>query len=1107
MKKNEHRAIIRLLLSILSIFLLFGCEAIKGKVSEVSISQPDKDALRWWQTVSNDVTNNLVKSGLNIESIEQSHWWTSTYLTVGSMPLVNLVMTQPLVLPEVALYANKCCSQSGESLLELYGLAGEIADACKIDSSIFQLRKEAISLEDWLDKQYIMPEKYKESISKIKNSEKLPDNLRSALLTCFQACALVTELREKAFAGLSKDEILGVEKQLPSYYYPIRNGYHKFRGYTWGEINQMIETVELAGKVRFEYLLEAGRITSAAADLARRHLEKYLKANNKIPEEEIVFDEITPCGRIRICGSSRNIHKDDCAILIDLGGDDLYLNNAGGTRPNGMACAFCIDLNGNDVYCGTDYVQGAGFGGCGVLMDLKGDDRYVAENYSQGAALMGFSFFYEGAGNDSYVGKLGNQCFALFGYSVFSERGGDDSYRVDVFGQSFAGTLGVALMTEASGRDNYQGGGKYSFNFGYDASSVQGAGMGVRPSPWKDSLSVCGGVGILCDHQGEDNYRAYTQGQGCGYLFAIGILVDSEGNDTYYSKTYSQGTGCHAAAGVLIDRQGNDSYIGSGNLNMAQGRDKSVGILLDVDGDDRYNALELSIGSAGLLAGFAVFADASGDDVYIAKNATLGVVFDYTNEISDSYAYFFDYSGKDIYPREECKNNHIWTQGKYTNSVDTSKVVPTESNPKLWKPPIIVTQKLSNENQDRLNSEHTLVRFGAMYQTVKKQAVEDAINVGINGNEYSSGVLVDYISILLANKQVNAPILQELTKLRNSKDRNIRMIPVFCGWRLSEKTDFMTGVLSEILTKDHDLHVRSMAALSLGESKRIEAIPQLINALSNDPAWEVRRRAASALGNFENEKSAQALINAMYHDVRLEVRARSAFALGVSHMPGVDKELKKAMYSNDPFTRVYAATVLLSGYKDRMAIKGMIDFRRDYFNEPKWNQFYYNDLCKFSGHNFQTIKEWQEWWQKEGESFDIESIFKLDKALADTGKLVQDKKYLEAEQGFRKLAEQNPDNNLIKAKLSDVLVNQVVREYKNDLDRAIKRTKESIELNTNDGNLSLLAAFLYIKGDRNGAIEYMKKAWGKSHIRSKNEYLDDIERMQNGTYQPEFTVE
>ena len=53
---------------------------------------------------------------------------------------------------------------------------------------------------------------------------------------------------------------------------------------------------------------------------------------------DILYEAMTPIGKVIVGNTGPNVYSEDAALILDLGGDDLYLNNAGGTRP-GMPVA------------------------------------------------------------------------------------------------------------------------------------------------------------------------------------------------------------------------------------------------------------------------------------------------------------------------------------------------------------------------------------------------------------------------------------------------------------------------------------------------------------------------------------------------------------------------------------------------------------------------------------------------------------------------------------------------------------------------------------------------------------------------------------------------
>ncbi len=336
--------------------------------------------------------------------------------------------------------------------------------------------------------------------------------------------------------------------------------------------------------------LGSENLAALRADLVRRfgHIRK-----------AILYEAVTPLGKIVVGGAGPNTYREDAALILDLGGNDLYLNNAGGTRP-GIPLALVIDWAGNDRYISSkNFSQGAGVLGAGVLIDLGGDDTFVALDGSQGAGLWGLGLLYHGDGNSVYQARSFAQGVGQMGIGILLSGAGDDVYLCGEHGQALGLFGGAGVLLDRAGRDFYQlGGVKPDFRDPAKAtvSMGQGFGLGVRP---KDGISgVPGGIGILIDGSGDDLYIADYFAQGAAYYYGLGILSDLSGHDRYLAARYAQGAGLHSAVGVLVDHKGNDSYHASHGVAQALGHDYGVGFLEDRQGDDVYWGGNLVQGAA-----------------------------------------------------------------------------------------------------------------------------------------------------------------------------------------------------------------------------------------------------------------------------------------------------------------------------------------------------------------------------------------------------------------------------------------------------------------------------------------------------------------------------
>jgi hypothetical protein len=346
-------------------------------------------------------------------------------------------------------------------------------------------------------------------------------------------------------------------------------------------------------------------------DLIRRF------GNNKGP---ILFESMTSIGKVIVGGSGPNIYQEDAALILDLGGDDIYLNNAGGTR-SGMPVAMVIDWDGDDLYLNKEnFSQGSGVLGGGILLDLSGNDTFDALDGSQGTGLFGIGLLYHGGGHSVYKARKFSQGVGQIGVGLIWNGDGDTLYSCSEEGQGLGLFGGAGILIDRAGNDYYQLGGlqpDFRDPSRATVSMGQGFGKGLRPENGKDGVS--GGIGILIDEDGDDMYTADYFAQGASYYYGVGILNDISGNDQYISGRYAQGAGVHSSVGVLIDQKGDDFYFASYGVGQGVGHDFGVGYLEDREGDDRYLGGILVQGAA-TTGGIGILFDMYGKDNYMCTD-------------------------------------------------------------------------------------------------------------------------------------------------------------------------------------------------------------------------------------------------------------------------------------------------------------------------------------------------------------------------------------------------------------------------------------------------------------------------------------------------------
>ncbi len=409
--------------------------------------------------------------------------------------------------------------------------------------------------------------------------------------------------------------------------------------------------------------VDVGRMTAAAVALATAieaaDLARF--AGVDVPP----FEADTPFGAIVLRSAQRDEHlpggrAEAAALLVDTGGDDVYRVPVGGAslaRPVAVA----IDLGGDDLY---GYVekptkddaigvrlpsdgaaratgrslsrvtrQGAGVLGVGLLYDLgAGKDVYRSLAVSQGAASLGVGVLFDDGGDDTYTSEAFSQGAAAFGVGLLLDRAGDDRYTGYSQIQGFGFTGGVGGAVDLAGNDRWYAdpgdpalGGDPLYPSAQlpgkgNTSLAQGCGFGRRWDTTAEKVGFLGGLGLLRDAVGDDEYVASVFAQGCGFL-GTGALLEGGGDDRYEGLWYVQGSTAHLGVALFHDAAGNDRYDETFPIaatSIGVGHDFSVSVLLDEGGDDAYHGPNLALGS-GHANGLGLLVNVGGVDVFRAK--------------------------------------------------------------------------------------------------------------------------------------------------------------------------------------------------------------------------------------------------------------------------------------------------------------------------------------------------------------------------------------------------------------------------------------------------------------------------------------------------------
>lgn len=401
---------------------------------------------------------------------------------------------------------------------------------------------------------------------------------------------------------------------------------------------------------------------AGAIDLSIRDLESHARSIPSSTEKVLGCDVVNDLPRLCVGGVGANTYVKDAGLLVDLGGDDVYKNSAGGADParNGLGVSVLIDISGNDRYkaitptsSGARGAQGAGInGGVGFLVDAAGDDSYSISSTSKAAARGSF-------------GALG-QAAGLNGWSLFADFSGNDSYSMsgqasgDYFGVKVAGQQETpalsSLHTGVRGQAFTAGAGSFAmlmdYGFGDDHYSVRSHTVVVGRTPRhkeSDAAGIgvaLGGAALFFDGGGADllsvtaltdrtdkerNYadrdvdsRVTAFGYGSS---GTGVVLHGSGDSVYRARAQTLVPSCQephtpgelasvhgfgmgsGGFGGLYDSGGDDAYLAEATSDgglcsssvvraMGVGRGKGVGVLRDEGGDDRYRSLAESYGTS-----------------------------------------------------------------------------------------------------------------------------------------------------------------------------------------------------------------------------------------------------------------------------------------------------------------------------------------------------------------------------------------------------------------------------------------------------------------------------------------------------------------------------
>lgn len=684
----------------------------------------------------------------------------------------------------------------------------------------------------------------------------VPDELRPLAIRLARAAAKVKKRTKNALSGLTepqREEVLRslraqLTREMPD---PARLN----EGETWLERDiQLLKWADSAG------LAEMLSASGALVRVIESGLEKVpAKVNGPDKLTELEFEGV----RVIVGTPGSDLYDKSAEVILDPGGDDVYLAPALDSKPGGTAVV--LDLGGDDRYLSGEFGgAGAGVLGVGILVDRSGADSYIGQDAAQGAGLLGFGLLWDLAGNDAYQARSFAQGAAAFGIGMLLDSAGTDLYRASYFGQGAGYVRGGGLLRDREGNDVYSSGftepeprgyleryGQFSQGEVFQSLS-QGYGMG-----WEETAG--GGLGLLLDARGNDQYLADYFGQGCGRWLGWGMLYDGMGNDTYVSRRYAQGMGMNRGAGTLLDAGGNDHYQ-TWAVSQGAAHDQAVGMLWDGAGDDVYVG-DWSMMGLSNASGVGIFRDQSGSDRYAFKMESGGISYWDGRRYRAGIGLFLDSGGQEN-SFAVTQTTQAWSASPWGASfAGTDSPVPGLTAESAQED-IIWSERY--RAQAELEGRFLEARLERAEKLGRRTHVSELLAVASGWGVNTKVPLRAKRALFARDPEKTAAVLLELLVPRNH----------FARMNLEEYFLSVPGVLPFLIQRAKgeagpaDAFWRARAIDYLAKMRSSEALPVFIERLK-DSSWQVRAAVARGLGYLNDEDFRKRLTS-----VRQQIRAK-----------------------------------------------------------------------------------------------------------------------------------------------------------------------------------------------------------------------------------------
>ena len=1027
--------------------------------------------------------------GMDVRNFELPRAYENSYRFACRFPLIDYVSNRPL-------YMKQWTEEVSEKFIKLQNEEG-----IRVTNYALELLRDTEEFPSMKITQNVaLFEDFKDML----RSRSFTSEYQMAILNLVENYLIAKSMITNAKESLSPDDLKFFNDN-PGYFL-IPDG-ESMPSLT-GDVSTQFEFIRHARKFKYQYMFFAAKIMSEAIynywNVTKNMQASNIYTNQSAYAEPFIY--VTNSLRIVIRGVGNDVYTKDADLLIDIGGDDIYQNNAGGCRSSFEEIAVCIDHNGNDTYDSPDdmYVQGFGFLGCGFLADFNGNDIYSAKHFAQGAGVCGVGVLWDESGRDTYDAHAFCQGAGMFGLGILLDNNGEDFYDCATLGQGGATTLGIGILSDLDGDDRYDLAIDESKDkLGNLAGYGQGGALSFRDYPWNEKLTAYGGAGLLFDASGNDRYWAKGWcDQGGSYIMSLGALVDQSGNDHYTANT-GQGSGIHITNAILIDKDGHDIYEG-GFRTGGSGGDRSSGFFIDYAGNDIYKSRTSSYGTGVKPMSYSLFIDYKGEDTYICDKPKNDIIFNNWQSFGGvwpesepynwPYAICLDLAGEDDYQVRFHANNCERSSFGHGIFVDTEwngrdvigdiKIeLKSQKLPKLSNR--ITQSQFFDEIKDVL-SPSAFIRFQAIGNLI--QYSQDIIPylteiLQTSENRNVNRDVLEILHYFLVNEELSESSHKELFSLLIASDKEVRYVIAddIGMWNIEAGEN----ALLNIAVADTSADVRYVVLRSLLKFESMKGLIIARRLSEKDPSEKVRRIATAYLGVVEDGVDPFPLLSyILQHDSSPSVRVEAAEVFGKLKDERAVPLLTKASQSFDVYLQRAAGKSLAElGYIEGIdiLIKSLSFPSIDAFENYNYNVP--NFISMYSGFDLPESKrydqqKWREWFDENKFQINIqENLKNLDEynALQDSIVQLEEQEKIQPFEIF--LASHQ---NFIKARKDlAYILNSVAWEMvtapegskKYDLQNGLEYAKRCVELDPQLNYIDTLAESYYLNGDYVNALK------------------------------------